>query len=77
LKPSEKITIRLPETYIRMLDFLVEADDSSSRSEAIREAIRNYVYDRVDLVSEKLDKIRVAEEKLAGVEAMKREYLRQ
>lgn len=45
----EKVTIRLPERYIRALDFLVKVDDFPSRSEAIRAAIRDFIYERVDI----------------------------
>ena len=75
MKTSEKITIRLPDSYIRMLDFLVEVDDSPTRSEAIREAIRNYIYDRTDLVMEKLQKMREAEKRLADIKEFREEYL--
>ncbi len=42
----EKVTLRLPARYIRALDFLVKVDDFPSRSEAIRAAIRDLIYDR-------------------------------
>lgn len=72
---SEKITIRIPETYLRSLDFLVEMDDFPSRSEAIRSAIRDMIYNRVDLVTEKVKKMREAEEKIADMKKYLEEYL--
>ncbi len=72
----EKVTLRLPTRYIRALDFLVEVDDFPSRSEAIRAAIRDFVYARVDLVSEKLKKMEEAEKTLAEMERFEEKYLR-
>lgn len=72
---TEKITIRLPERHVRALDFLVSVDDFPSRSEAIRAAIRDMVYARVDMVMEKLQKMQDIETKLAEMEAFKEKYL--
>ncbi len=72
---TEKITVRLPARYLKALDFLVQVDDAPSRSEAIRAAIRDFVYARVELVTEKLRKMHDAERTLAEAEAFKREYL--
>ena len=74
-KDTEKITLRLPSLYLKALDFLVEVDDFPSRSEAERAAIRDYVYARVELVTEKLKKIQDAERSLAQMESFKREFL--
>ncbi len=73
---TEKITLRLPKRFLRALDFLVEVDDFPSRSEAVRAAIRDLVYGRVELVSDKLKKIEEAEKALANVEAIKRQYMK-
>ena len=72
----EKVTLRLPSRYIRALDFLVEVDDFPSRSEAIRAAIRDFIYARVDLVSEKLKKMEEAEKTLAEMERFEEKYLK-
>ena len=72
----EKVTIRLPERYVRALDFLVKTDDFPSRSEAIRAAIRDFVYNRVDLVMEKVKKMEEAEKTLAEMEAFETQYLK-
>lgn len=72
----EKVTIRLPERYIRALDFLVKVDDFPSRSEAIRAAIRDFIYDRVDVVMDKVKKMEEAEKTLAAMETFEVEYLR-
>ena len=72
----EKVTIRLPARYIRALDFLVKVDDFPSRSEAIRAAIRDFVYDRVELVMDKVEKIEAAENTLAQMEIFEERYLK-
>ncbi|HLE45436.1 MAG TPA: ribbon-helix-helix protein, CopG family [Thermoplasmata archaeon] len=72
---TEKITLRLPKRFLRALDFLVEVDDFPSRSEAVRAAIRDLVYGRVELVTDKLKKIEEAEKALANLEAIKRQYM--
>ncbi len=72
---TEKITLRLPTRYLKALDFLVEVDDFPSRSEAVRAAIRDLVYARVELVTEKLKRIQEAEKSLASMESFKKEFL--
>jgi len=72
----EKVTIRLPERYVRALDFLVKVDDFPSRSEAIRAAIRDFIYVRVDVVMEKVKKMEEAEKTLAAMEQIEADYLR-
>ncbi|MEI6795329.1 MAG: ribbon-helix-helix domain-containing protein [Methanomassiliicoccales archaeon] len=72
----EKVTVRLPERYIRALDFLVEADDFPSRSEAMRAAIRDFIYARVELVQDRIKKMEEAEKTLASMESFEQRYLR-
>jgi Arc/MetJ-type ribon-helix-helix transcriptional regulator len=71
----EKVTIRLPERYVRALDFLVTVDDFPSRSEAIRAAVRDFIYQRVELVMDKVKKIEEAEKTLAAMEEFQEKYL--
>ncbi len=73
---TEKVTIRLPQKFIRALDFLVEVDDMPSRSQAIRTAIRDFVYARVELVTEKLKKMQDAERAVSNMEEFKKDYLK-
>ncbi len=70
-----KITLRLPARYLKALDFLVQVDDFPSRSEAVRAAIRDFIYARVELVTDRLKKMQDAERTLAEAEAFKREYM--
>ena len=73
---SEKVTIRIPKRYLRAIDFLVKADDFPSRSEAIRVAIRDLVYARIEMVPEKLEKIQNAEQAISNAEALERDLLK-
>jgi len=75
VEETEKITIRLPKRFLTALDFLVEVDDMPSRSQAIRTAIRDFVYARVELVTEKLKKLQDAEKAIANAEEFKKGYL--
>ena len=71
----EKITIRLPRQYLRRLDFLVRVDDYPSRSEAIRTAVRDLIYERVDLVLGKHRRLLELDLKEAELEEVEKQYL--
>ena len=71
---TEKITIRVPSKFVSALDFLVEVDDFPSRSEAIRAAIRDLVYNRVELVMDKIKKMQEAEHALTVMKEFESEY---
>ncbi len=73
-KDTEKVTIRIPRRYVDALEFLVEADDFPSKSEAIRVAIRDLVYARVELETEKLEKIQGAEKSINEIKDIRKEY---
>ena len=72
---TEKVTIRLPKRFIEALDFLVEVDDFPSRSEAIRAAIRDMAYERVNMVMDRLKKMEDANRTFAKMKAFEEEYL--
>lgn len=72
----DKLTIRLPARFVRALDFLVAVDDFPSRSEAIRAAVRDLVYARIEMVPEKVRRIQEAEVALEEAETLRREMLR-
>ncbi|MFP4001099.1 MAG: ribbon-helix-helix domain-containing protein [Candidatus Natronoplasma sp.] len=76
MSDTERVNVRLPESFIDRIDFLVEMDDFSSRSEAIRTAVRDMLYYRVDLVAEKVEKIAEQEQKMAKAKAVREEYLK-
>ena len=72
---DEKITIRVPKRFLQAIDFLVEMDDFPSRSEAVRAALRDFVYARVELVGDKIKKMRAAESAMAEAEATRKQFL--
>jgi Arc/MetJ-type ribon-helix-helix transcriptional regulator len=72
----EKVTIRLPSRYLKRLDFLVRVDDFPSRSEAVRTAVRDLLYARVELVLEKQKRLLELDLKDAELEEVERQYLR-
>ena len=76
LKDMEKITIRVPASYLQKIDFLVEAEDFQSRSEAIRFALRDMLDRRLEVVLGQMDKLRLVQERMKHVEEVKKEYLR-
>jgi Arc/MetJ-type ribon-helix-helix transcriptional regulator len=73
---TEKITIRIPDRHLRALDFLVEIDDYPSRSEAIRVAIRDLIYARMELVMDRMKKLEHAEQVLAEMKQFEDQYLK-
>jgi Arc/MetJ-type ribon-helix-helix transcriptional regulator len=73
---TEKITIRIPRKHLKALDFLVETDDFPSRSEAIRAAIRDLIYARLELVVDRLKKFESAEQTLADIKTYEEKYLK-
>ena len=72
---DEKITVRIPKRFLETLDFLVDLDDFPSRSEAVRTAIRDMIYARVALVSERIKQIQAAEAAIADKENLRKEFL--
>ncbi len=76
MSETEKVTIRLPKSYLDRIDFLTEMDDFPSRTEAIRTAVRDMLYYRVDLVAEKVQEMAEQEQKMAQAKAVREEYLK-
>ena len=72
----EKVTIRLPRRYLRRLDFLVRVDDFPSRSEAVRTAVRDLLYARLELVLEKQKRLLELDLREAELEEVEKKYLR-
>lgn len=73
---TEKITVRLPKDYITALDFLVRTNDFPSRSEAIRTALRDLIYQRLDLVMDKTKKMQDLKDKMVAIKALEEEFLK-
>ncbi len=72
---DEKVTVRIPKRFLETLDFLVDLDDFPSRSEAVRTAIRDMIYARVALVSERIKQIQAAEAVIADKENLRQQFL--
>jgi len=72
---GEKITIRVPRRFLETIDFLVTLDDFSSRSEAVRTAIRDMIYARVEVVSDRIKKMQAAQATVLEDETLRKEFL--
>jgi len=72
-----KITIRVSQKFLDEIDFLVESGDFPNRTEAIRAAIRDMLYQRVPLVLEKLEQKADMQRKMDQAEHIRKEYLKQ
>ena len=73
---TEKVTIRVPKRHLKALDFLVQIDDFPSRSEAIRSAVRDLIYARLELVVDRMKKFEHAEQSLAEIKTLEEKYLK-
>ena len=74
-KDTVKLTIRIPTSYLRDIDFLVEAEDFPSRSEVIRTAVRDLVNNRIDLVIGNLERKMLVMERMSQLEELERKFL--
>lgn len=57
---TERITIRLPQQDVQVLDALVQLGEFANRSEAVRQAVRDLIVeraDRLDKMQERLQKL--------------------
>lgn len=57
---SERVTVRLPKRDVEILDALVQLGEFGNRSEAVRQAVRDLIYERADRLEElqkKLEKL--------------------
>jgi len=76
LKPKTvKLTVRIPERFVKAMEYLIEIQDMPSRSEIVRAAIRDFVYERVEIAAGKMKKILEAEESIEQYEEIKKRYL--
>ncbi|MCK5560875.1 MAG: ribbon-helix-helix protein, CopG family [Thermoplasmata archaeon] len=75
-RDTRKLTVRLPVDFIREIDFLVKVQDFPTRSEAVRTAVRDLLYTRIEMVMEKVEKKVKAKHRIAEMEALEQEYLR-
>ena len=72
---SVKLTIRLPREFIEEIDFLVAVDDFASRSDAIRTAVRDMLYDRTPMVMDKAKQKVELKRHLVQMDLVKQQYL--
>ena len=78
---TERVTLRLPVNDLALLDAMVSAGAVMNRSEAIREAIRDYVHNRAAKVQAGIearktihasaDEARTLEEMRAAIEELR------
>jgi len=71
----DKVTIRRPAKYLKRRDFLVSVYDFPSRSEAIRTAVRDLLYNRLEYVLEKQKQMMKADLLDAEMEEVQRKYV--
>ena len=67
---NDRITIRLPRIYLRQIDVFINAGEFSTRSEVIRNAVREYIDNYASRFLEKADKLKKVQELEAAVEAI-------
>lgn len=72
---DEKITIRIPKRFLQSIDFLVDLDDFPSRSEAVRAAVRDMIYARVALVTDRIKQMQAAEAAIAEKDELRKQFL--
>jgi Arc/MetJ-type ribon-helix-helix transcriptional regulator len=53
----ERITLRLPKQHVEIIDALVDVGEYASRSDVIRSAIRDLVYEQSDKLLGALEKL--------------------
>ncbi|MEM3852659.1 MAG: ribbon-helix-helix domain-containing protein [Methanomassiliicoccales archaeon] len=76
LPDLEKVTIRLPLQYLQALDMLVRVNDFPSRSEAIRAAVRDLIYERIEKVTDKMKKMVDLQRSLQEMEELQKKFLK-
>lgn len=67
---SEKINVRVPATLLRMIDEEYERRGYASRSEAIRDALRDWIEPSVTLSDETLEVLATSREQREAGETM-------
>ena len=67
---NDRITIRLPRIYLRQIDVFINAGEFSTRSEVIRNAVKEYIDNYASRFLEKADKLKKVQELEAAVEAI-------
>lgn len=67
---NDRITIRLPQIYLRQIDLFIRAGEFNTRSEVIRHAVNEFISSYSNRLIEKADKLKKVQELEAAVEAL-------
>ena len=67
---TDRITIRLPQIYLRQIDIFIGLGEFSTRSEVIRHAVKDYIDSQSDRIMQRADKLKKVQELEATVEAI-------
>lgn len=67
---SDRITLRLPQIYLRQIDLFIRAGEFSTRSEVVRHAVNEFINSYANRIIEKADKLKKVQELEAAVEAL-------
>jgi len=67
---NDRITIRLPQIYLRQIDLFIRAGEFNTRSEVIRHAVNEFISNYANRLIEKADKLKKVQELEAAVEAL-------
>ena len=67
---TDRITIRLPQIYLRQIDIFIGLGEFSTRSEVIRHAVKEYIERESDRIMQRADKLKKVQELEATVDAI-------
>jgi len=67
---TDRITIRLPQIYLRQIDLFINVGDFMTRSEMIRHAVNEYINNHASRILKKADKLKKVQELGAAIEAI-------
>jgi len=67
---TDRITIRLPQIYLRQIDMFIRVGEFSTRSEVIRHAVKDYISRESERIVERAEKLKKVQELEAAVEAI-------
>ena len=67
---ADRITIRIPQIYLRQIDLFIKVGEFMTRSEVIRHAVNEYINNHASYIIEKADKLKKVQELGAAVEVL-------
>ena len=68
---SDRITLRLPDIYLRQIDLFIRAGEFSTRSEVIRHAVNEFIKNYSDRILEKAETIKQVQKLEATIAALR------